>query len=542
MIFNKIASGTYTYNVFPTVMFKKKLHPVVSSKEALDFELVALMDEAKEWDAMQRAGKGIAKAARVDFSEISPFPEDASILALVGKGHNGGDALLAVAEIISISPRAKVVCLLTEPLEALKPLTKRALETVKDSAHVECIKDLSQKDLVSKLDSLGADYGFDICIDGILGLNFKAPLSPFLSAIIGAINNYPRIRMRIAVDIPSGLDEQSDAEFLAPDFTYATGFVKGLHFVSKMNCGRVRLVDLGFESIQSENFKNEFFLTPSELDPMRVLRPSKVSKTNFGHLFIVGGSSNMPGALLMSVQAAVRSGVGLVTAFAPQSVAASLAAQVPEAMWIPWPESTNGTLSPRALPLLFDRIKSATALLIGPGMGRDRNVESLVQEIINQVPLPIICDADALGTRVVEMTSKRRDEWGRVILTPHMGEFIRISKPKERDCDNAFLKYFCESNNVLTVLKSPQTRICDGERIFYNALGGPVLSRGGSGDMLAGILGGILARKSNFPVEAMQQAVVWHGLAAEFLARERGQVAVCTTDLLDYLSQVLRSY
>jgi NAD(P)H-hydrate epimerase len=276
------------------------------------------------------------------------------------------------------------------------------------------------------------------------------------------------------------------------------------------------------------------------LTPLRELRGAHVDKRSFGHLYIVGGSAFMPGALLMAVQSAVRSGVGLVTAFAPASLASSLAAQVPEAMWVPWPETSNGTLDPRAMPLLIERLGKATALLIGPGMGRDRYSERIAQEIIQRVDLPVVCDADALRQRVLAGMLKRSAQFGPVILTPHMGEYMRIAKLAAADDSVSTLLDFSRSYRVLTVLKGPLTRICDGETVLYNSFGGPVLSRGGSGDLLAGLIGGMLAQGTTCARESVARAVVLHGLAAECLARTQGQVAVRTTQLLDFLSTVLR--
>jgi len=307
-------------------------------------------------------------------------------------------------------------------------------------------------------------------------------------------------------------------------------------------CGRVRTIDLGFFVTPegAEVDASEMVLNDCVLDPLRKLRPAAVDKRTFGHIFIVGGSAFMPGALLMAVQAAVRSGVGLVTAFAPASVAATLAAQVPEAMWVPWPETANGTLNPRAMPLLLDRIDQATAVLVGPGMGKDRNTEMVVQDIVKLVALPVLLDADALRIRVLELVLKRKPEMGPVILTPHMGEFMRIAKLEKPDYSNETLKTFCKSYRVMTVLKSAHTRLCDGEDIWYNVCGGPVLSRGGSGDLLAGLIGGMIAQDHAGAQTSAARGIVLHGLAAQRLARAHGQVAVHTTLLLDYLPSVLR--
>ena len=516
--------------------------PILSSDEACEIEKSLLVDAVPEWSAMEAAGKGIAAGILRDFQELQALPDAPRVLVLVGKGHNGGDALLAAAEIMARHPRSKVWCLLTSERDAMKALTLRALESVEGRVQLETLGSEDGAELLERLDDLSGGKGFDICLDGLLGLSFRPPLDERLSNLVQAVNDYSQIGLRAAVDMPTGFGGADSSISFSVDFTYATGSVKKMHLDGGQACGRVRWVDLGFFEQGSAKASNEYFLKDAILNPLRQLRATMVDKRTFGHLFIVGGSSNMPGALLMSVQAAVRSGVGLVTAFAPQSVAASLAAQVPEAMWIPWPESGNGTLSPRALPLLMQRLPSATAVLVGPGMGQDRNTEQLAQEIIGQVALPVICDADALSLRVVELVQKRKAEWGPVVLTPHMGEFMRIAALEQPTFDSEFLIDFCHKNRVALVLKMPQTRCCNGESVYCNTFGGAVLSRGGSGDLLAGLIGGNLAQQTKGrEFDAVMRAVVWHGKAAEALARKRGQIAVRTTDVLAYLSEVLRS-
>jgi NAD(P)H-hydrate epimerase len=122
-----------------------------------------------------------------------------------------------------------------------------------------------------------------------------------------------------------------------------------------------------------------------------------------------------------------------------------------------------------------------------------------------------------------------------------MGEFLRIAKITKLDDPNNILLRFCSSNQVITVLKGPVTRVCDGESILYNTQGGPVLSRGGSGDILAGLIGAMIAQNNTCVSNAVARGLMLHGLAAQELAREKGQVAVHTTQLLDYLPRVLRS-
>jgi hydroxyethylthiazole kinase-like uncharacterized protein yjeF len=532
------------------------LFPVLSAQRAKAFEASVVSSLEEEWLFMQRAGRGIAQQVISDYQELRPLPESLRILVIAGKGHNGGDAMLACNQLLGDLPRASVTLLTTCTSESMKPLAKRAYEDLKGRVLEYLIsEDATIESIAAILNQCNASRGFDICLDGLLGIGFESPIRGSLKNLIEATNEYTEIGLRASVDMPSGLTGSSESISFCADFTYATGIVKALHVSGMSNLGRVHLIDLGFfdtsakseEKVAVEHAKAakliqsaEFFLSDRVLDPVRRLRPANVDKRTFGHLFIIGGSAYMPGALLMAVQAAVRSGAGLVTAFAPASIASSLAARVPEAMWIPWPESSNGTLDPRANGLLMERIGRATALLIGPGMGSDRNTEMIAQEVIKRVDLPIVCDADALNNRALELVLKRSTRSGPVVLTPHMGEFMRIAKLDSEEVSTESLLHYSQSNKVITVLKGPITQICDGHKVWYNSFGGPVLSRGGSGDMLAGLIGGFIAQNNNEVTESVLQAVVLHGQAAEYLAREQGQVTVQATQVLNFLSIVLR--
>ena len=518
-------------------------HPVLSCEQAKDVEASLLVDQDAEWLAMKSAGQGIAELIIQDYSELKPPPAHLRVLALIGKGNNGGDALIACGQLLADFPRAQVDLILTCPADELRPLAAKALQQLEGRIQAHQVsQSQTASDITELLEQIGGKEGFHICIDGLLGMSFSPPLREPIAALIEAVNVHEQIDLRAAVDLPSGRgDENSELTFEA-DFSYATGIAKKPLFEGIADCGRIRYVDLGFfDSEESETAEcKESILLPEVLDPMRRLRPAAVDKRKFGHIFIVGGSAYMPGALLMAVKAAVRSGVGLVTAFVPASVAGALAAQVPEAMWIPWPETNNGTLNIRALPLLTDRIDQASAVLVGPGMGKDRNTETLTQEILRHVELPVILDADALRSRVVEVAQKRKPHFGPVVVTPHMGEFMRMAKLATANYDIDALLEFTKFYRVTAVLKGANTRICDGESVIYNTTGGPVLSRGGSGDILAGLVGGMVAQNNECVHTAVARGVMLHGLAAQRLARAKGQVAVHTVEVLDYLSDVLR--
>ena len=526
---------------------RRYLHPILTCEAAKEREAAILGDAEREWSAMLRAGRGVGAGIERDYRELRPWPGKPHILVLAGKGHNAGDAFIACDFLLSLFPRGALTVLLTAEPEQLKPLAARAFERLSGRGGVHVVPESAETAAVTEiLESAGGSAGFDVCVDGLLGMAFRPPVRQPIRAILEAVNAYPGIALRAAVDLPSGKGDTSDELCFHADFCYATGIAKRVLFEGLAESGRVRFVDLGFfdapEAPNPGSEHTEAILTEAILDPLRELRPASVDKRAFGHLFVVGGSAYMPGALLMAVLAAVRSGVGLVTAFAPASVAATLSAQVPEAMWVPWPETENGTLSPRAMPLLFERLEQATAVLVGPGLGKDRYTERIAQDVVRHVETPVVLDADALRQRVVELAPKRKPELGTVTVTPHMGEFMRIAKLPEPDFSSETLMRFCSQYHLLTVLKSSLTRICDGNSVLYNTYGGPVLSRGGSGDVLSGLLGGMIAQDRTAVRVAVGQGLVLHGLAAQALARSEGQVAVHTSRLLEHLAGVLRTH
>ena len=351
-----------------------------------------------------------------------------------------------------------------------------------------------------------------------------------VAALLARVNALP-VRLRAAVDLPSGLGdgEQKDlsAVFRA-DFTYATGVVK-MPVVDSSRAevvGRLRYLNLGFfDDVPVESRLN--VLTPSILAPLAALRAPDSDKRDYGHVFVLGGSRSYPGAVLMTVLAALRSGAGLVTAFVPESLAAAFAARAPEAMWVGWPETPEGGLALEGRHLLLSRLERASALVIGPGLGQEAETLALVKNVVELSPVPLLLDADALQRDIVRAGKAPR------VLTPHRGEFMRILAGGD-------FREFQKASGAVVVLKGRLTAITHDEKGFYSPFGGPVLARGGSGDLLAGIIGTQLAQTPGDPLLAACRGTVWHGLAADLLARAHGQVAVQTTQLLEFLPSALR--
>lgn len=496
-------------------------HPILSCAEAAAFEKTFFAgDEAREWNAMQRAGRAIAAAALRDFEEIGGFPAAGRLLVLAGKGHNGGDALIAAGAILSEFSRATADVLFVFGERLLRPLAGRAWQELQHRARTRVRVIVG---LEAEIEKTADSAGYSLSLDGVYGFQFRPPLDARVGAQLRWANALP-VTLRAAVDLPSGL-EAEDA--FRADFTYATGIVKS-RVLQVANAGRARYLDLGFFETKSHHVTaTDRVLTSALLAPLAGLRAPRSDKRSYGHVFIVGGSRNYPGAVLMTVLAALRSGAGLVTAFVPESLVATFAARAPEAMWVGWPETPAGGLALEGQHLLKERIARANALVLGPGLGRDPETLALAKDIVATSSVPLVIDADALQPEIVRAGNAPR------VLTPHAGEFARITAGEE-------LKSFAASARATVILKGPVTRVCAGADSYHSLAGGPVLARGGSGDVLAGLTGGLLAQTPKDPTLAACRGVLWHGLAADALARAHGQTAVMTTQLLDFLPVALR--
>ena len=509
-------------------------HPILTCAEARAWETRILGDDPeKSWAAMQQAGVALGAAALRDFVQWRPLPRDPRVLVLAGPGHNGGDALLAAREVLRARPRGRITVVLLEPREKSKPNTQRATDELAANSGVELI---TPEQFYPRL---SAGDTWDFTIAGLYGMGFRPPLPEAARALIAAVNDAPGATgFRAAVDLPSGLGDESDELAFRADFTYATGIAKRPLFdpANAKWVGRIRYLDLGFfeKDYDGPRAYAEDILRPEILKAMGRLRAAEADKRTYGHLLVVAGSRAFPGAQMLNVLGALRAGTGLITALTPYSHAAAFAAARPEAMWRACPEEMDGGHGGATFGAVRELQARASALLAGSGLGRGPTTQSMLPMLVKTCPLPLVLDADALMPKVLQAMFERPANAGPVILTPHAGEYSRLAG------EGADLGEFCRKFKVITVLKGPVTRICDGTRTWCATLGGPVLARGGSGDVLAGIIAGLVAQRAGEPLLAAARGVVWHGLAADALARSRGESSALTAELTAFMPEALR--
>ncbi len=514
--------------------------PVLSCAEASEWELKLLgADAEKEWAAMGEAGRGVAKAALRDSLEIGPIPADFRVLVLCGSGHNAGDALIAAREILESLPGASALALLAYGRERMRPLTARALAELES-----CGTTVRVLGWVPGAAEALAAHPWELCLEGVAGMNLKGPLREPAGELFAAVAK-AQVALRAAVDLPAGLCDAGAFPGFSADFTYATGIVKApvLAPCAVRRTGRVRLVDLGFFGVDRPSAERELLL-PSSLAPLAALRDASGDKRSHGHLALFGGAPGMPGAAAMAVKAAASAGAGLLTVFTTAETIRAMSSLVPEAMWTALPENGDGFDAEKSLALLRGKADRFTALALGPGLDwREASVRAMIPALVRETPFPLLLDAGALFAEAAAALAERPKNFPKTVLTPHTGEFLRLAELSQSPADaelEAVMKAFARKTRSVLLLKGPVTRVTDGERLVCSTLGGPVLARGGSGDILSGILGARLAAPSADPFEAACSAALWHGMAAEHLAREKGQRAVRTSELIEHLSPALR--
>ena len=278
--------------------------------------------------------------------------------------------------------------------------------------------------------------------------------------------------------------------------------------------------------------------------PAQLLRRKVNShKGDYGHILILAGSSRYSGAALLCAEAALRAGAGLVTLGIPKSINTALIRVKPrEIITLPLPETKEGTLSLAAFTKLRTLLSSIDVLIIGPGLGRNRSTDALVKKIIRKIKLAKVVDADALNA-ISNCQDILKLHRGQLILTPHEGEMSRlfnISLSSVKNNRKLVAKKYAKHYNSIIILKGHNSIVTDGlKRCYINRSGNPGMATAGSGDVLSGITGAFLAQGLN-SFEAAKYATYIHGLAGDLAARDKTQIGLIASDIIDRIPDALR--
>jgi NAD(P)H-hydrate epimerase len=495
---------------------------------------------------MENAGAAVARIC------LRQYPAAERIVVLCGKGNNGGDGLVA-ARILAESGAGVEVLLLGQRSE-LKAEAAAALARLPAEAQGVRLREAVDEAALAELqDDLASAQ---LILDAVVGTGFKPPLRGLAVSLRDTIATLPT--PVVALDLPSGWDADSTSQ-TAPGAFRADAVVtftrpKFAHVFGALTRGPIVVAAIGSPG-DAVSSSSGLHWTGSAKAVAEAPRDVNSNKGKFGHVLVVGGSYGTAGAPSMASLAAMRTGAGLVTAAVPSSILDLVAAIAPELMLAPLQEGPEGAasldnLADDALPALLKQKKIAI-LALGPGLSTRGEASQFARELVakgSQLKLPMVVDADALNAfagRAAEL-----DGSGRIlVLTPHPGEMARLAglTISEVESDRIGLaRRFATTHKLTLVLKGWRTLVAhpDG-RVAVNTSGNPAMAKGGSGDILTGIVAAMLAQygRSGEPggvAQAVEAAVYLHGLAADFAARDMDEHTVLATDTLRHLSNAFR--
>ncbi|MFC1845934.1 NAD(P)H-hydrate dehydratase [Chloroflexota bacterium] len=488
---------------------------------------------------MENAGRKVAEETRKLIGNIM----GKNILVIAGPGNNGGDGLVAARYLNDFGAEVSLY-LCSQRSNNDKNLI---LVQERDISILNVKEDEGFKGLDNKLATS------EVVIDAIFGTGrsraIEGIFKQVLDKIIAEKEKNPSLYI-VAVDMPSGMDADTGA--VDPSCPQASATITlcypkpGLYnFPGAEKAGNVIIADIGIPPGLAEDINTEL-LTDEWVKSILPKRPLNANKGTFGELLVIAGSINYIGAAYLACMGAARTGTGLVTLGTAQSLQPILAAKLIEATYIPLPEVETGIIGPDAIPVLQDRLPEYNAILIGCGLGQNKGtvefINSILFNLTSDISIGLILDADALNA--ISNTPEWWQKLNRnVILTPHPGEMSRLSGISVDSIQSDRIdiaRKSAEEWQKVVVLKGAYTIIAapDG-RIRISQVANPGLASAGTGDVLSGIIAGLVAQGLD-TFEAASCGVYLHSQAGNEVRREMGDAGMLASDLLEVLPRVIK--
>lgn len=477
---------------------------------------------------MENAGKSIAVEV------INHFDPD-KVAVVCGKGNNAGDGFVAARLLCEKNVETIVTVILLSPAEELKGDAKINYERLPHSI------DIIEVNNVEILKEILSEH--DCVIDAILGTGIKGKVEGFYADAINTIND-SRLNV-VSADIPSGLPADGgdiDGACIRAKLTITMGLPKigmliqpGIEYT-----GKVITAEIGFpdDLLNDEKIKINL-LTDEMIKNSLPKRPRDGHKGTFGKLLVLAGSSGMGGAGVLCAKSAMRSGVGYVYMLSPQKLMPIYETHLIEQLKFSLSNSRETFFSEDSFDEIVDISQRCNAFLIGPGLGKNPSTANLVRKLIPALDMPIILDADGIDA-VCDDTNILLNAKREVILTPHPGEMSRLAKMPTSEIQSNRIETaqeFAEKYKCTLVLKGAQTIIADKSgQAYINPTGNTGLAKGGSGDVLAGLIGGLAAQGTSAIDSAICGTFI-HGKSADIAAKDINPRSMIPSDIIDYLGK-----
>jgi hydroxyethylthiazole kinase-like uncharacterized protein yjeF len=468
---------------------------------------------------MENAGRNVAVEVALRFKP------DQKITICCGLGGNGGDGFVAARHLLAMGYNVSIILAGKSKDIGHEYALKNylALQRLNRNISVQQVTDSSS---VPKIDG-------DVVIDALLGTGSKGKLKPLFSAFVDSINNSKS--KVVAIDVPTGIDSDSGevmGSAVKADITVTFYKAKKGLEKAKEYAGEVVICDIGLPSILEE------IAGPGDVQLATKLRPLSAHKGDSGRLLVIGGSEIFSGAPALMSLAALRTGVDIVLTAAPAKTAHDIASMSPDLIMI---KLEGSNLEPAHVAVLKEYLANVDAVVLGPGLGLDSETKKFVKAIIDVIEAagkPLLLDADGLKA----FADFKRPLKIPLVLTPHAGEYMILTGKKLPSSEDLIgrikaVKQAALELNAVLLVKGAVDIISDGTKVKLNYTGNPGMSVGGTGDVLSGIVGALLAQKTDAFEAAVAGAFV-NGAAGDFVSNEVGNHMVAS-DLLDWIPTVL---
>jgi len=474
---------------------------------------------------MENAGTAVAEFV------LEQYPSARRIGVICGKGNNGGDGFV-VARKLHESGKEVGVTLLASSSE-LKGDAAEMFANLPVRANPVSSKDNLRRGPASEV------FKTEILIDAILGTGFRPPVSGLYAEAIAALN--ASVATVVSVDIPSGADadvmgEQTGAVARSDAIVTFTA-PRPAHVFGMLTTGPILVSPIGSPDEAIVSSLNLNLITPRDVASVIGPRPPTANKGNFGHVLVLGGSLGKAGAAAMAGMAVLRAGAGLCTVATAKGVLHTVAGFYPELMTEPLEETEEGTISGRVSTRrrIDVLIQGKTVLAVGPGISRNPETSKLVRSLVSKCEIPMVLDADGLNAlegHAAELNGKGRS----LVITPHPGEMARLLGSSvaavQRDRLNV-ARTFAREHGVIVVLKGHRTVIAEPDAVVWvNTTGNPGMATGGTGDILTGMVAGLMAQNPERIMAAVIAGVHLHGLAGDVACETKGEHSLVATELL----------
>lgn len=470
---------------------------------------------------MNNAGVQVGKAL---ISQLGANKKS-TVAILCGKGNNGGDGFISAQYLVSQGIKAYALLVDGEPrtedsIQALEQAVSNGVEVVRIWEYSQKVKDIVSV----------ADY----VIDAIYGIGFKGSLSENIKILADLVNStHSKV---LSVDIPSGVNCDTgmvgNTAFKA-DITVSFSTLKPCHvlYPSMDYCGKTTVAQVGIN--KGLIYDSPYFTETIDGSKLAGLLPEKNISSNKGSngtLTVVCGSYGMMGASQMCIQSALRSGVGLVKSIVPSNLYPILAGNIPQAVFMPY-------TSVDSMDILIQSMEKTNAIVAGCGLGNTSKSKEFTEYIIHNSKVPIVLDADSLNS-IADDLDILTEANVPVVITPHPGEMARLLNTTVDIIQNNRLTVaveFAKMYNVIVVLKGAYTVIAHPKgKAAINPTGNKGMAKAGSGDVLAGIIGSLIAQGMS-PFSAAISGVYCHGYAGDLAQHKYGSISMLSTDIIDMM-------